>query len=502
MKALLIILALFLFNSPSWSKEGEWGLHVDRKHTETIQSILQSTPNDFRTGNLFNFGFTQDVIWISRSLSMPNGGTIAINNPQIKKVDFFLAANSIVAKEAHFIYLRNLDTNIVDNSILLFEIPSGFEGKLVIRFESTEALVIPLEIIDSSDLYRVMADKLTLGYLIAGAIATLVFLYLVFFISLRDRAYFYYLLYAITVIVTVLRVNGLLYYWFPFSKVFDNYSSLFETMPTITAGIFTLHFLQVKQNYPLMYKVILAMVIAQVANLFISLVGYNTLAFILTDLIAFAFIPIAIGLGYKMWRVKKYSPAKYYLFSWIFLFVGANLYLTRNYGLWQSDLALANHSIDLGIAIEMLFLAVGLSKRVEQLRRDKENLQADNIRILNNKKRELELLVAERTKDLEAQNEEIMQQQHQIEQINSSLEQTVKERTDQLEDQNKKLLEYAYFNAHKVRGPLARILGLTYLVQKSPNDNPIEMIKRIEVSARELDKVITDVNQSLTNNHP
>lgn len=502
MKALPIILALLLLNLPSWSKEGEWYLHFDPKHTKTIQSILQSTANDFRTGNLFNFGFTQDAIWISRFLSMPNGGTIAINNPQIKRVDFFLAVNSIVTKEAHFIYLRNLDTNKVDNSILLFEIPSGFEGKLVIRFESTEALVVPLEIIESTDLNRVMADKLILGYLIAGAMFSLVFLYLVFFISLRDRAYFYYLLYALTVIVTVLRVNGLLYYWLPFSKIFDNYSSLFETLPTITAGIFTLHFLHLKQHYPLMHKVILAMVFAQIINLFISLMGYNTLAFILTDLIAFAFIPIAIGLGYKVWRVKKYPPAKYYLFSWIFLFVGALLYLTRNYGLWQSDNALANHSIDIGITIEMMLLAVGLSKRVEQLKKDKENLQADNIRILNNKKRELEILVAERTKDLEARNEEIMQQQHQIEQINTSLEQTVKERTEQLEDQNKKLLEYAYFNAHKVRGPLARILGLTYLVQKSPNDNPIEMIERIEVSALELDKVIRDVNHSLTNDNP
>lgn len=218
------------------------------------------------------------------------------------------------------------------------------------------------------------------------------------------------------------------------------------------------------------------MIFAQIINVFISLMGYNIIAFILTDLIAFAFIPIAISLSYNMWRVNKYSPAKYYLFSWIFLFVGGLLYLTRNYGLWQSDIALANHSIDLGIAIEMMLLAVGLSKRVEELRKEKEKFHADNIRILNDKKRELEILVAERTKDLEAQNEEILQQQNQIKQINASLEQTVKERTAQLEDQNRKLLDYAYFNAHKVRGPLARILGLTYLVQRSPNDNPIEMI--------------------------
>ena len=499
MKGFLILLFLFFLNSPSWSKVKEWGLNYDPNHTETIYTILNSSPDDFRKGNLFNFGFTTDAIWISCSLNMPKGGAIIINNPQIKSVNFFLTVNNIVTKEAQFIYLRNLETNTVENSILLFEIPAEFEGKLVIRFESTEALVIPIEIIESNELYRVVSSKITLGYLIVGAIFSLVFLYMVFFISLKDRAYFYYLLYALTVIITVLRNNGLLYYWFPYLNIFDNYSSIFETMPTITAGIFTLHFLRLKRHYPRLRKVIVGMVIAQIACIFISIAGYNTLAFLLTDLIALAFIPIAIALGYSMWRVKKYAPAKYYLFSWIFLFIGALLYLTRNYGLWQSDSVLANHSIDLGITIEMMLLAVGLSKRVEHLRINKEKLQKENLRILSDQKRELEILVLDRTKDLEAQNEEIIQQQEQIEQINASLEQTIKERTKQLEIQHMKLLDYAYFNAHKVRGPLARILGLTYLLQKKPDDSPFEVIELIEVSARELDGVIREVNQSLTN---
>jgi signal transduction histidine kinase len=68
-----------------------------------------------------------------------------------------------------------------------------------------------------------------------------------------------------------------------------------------------------------------------------------------------------------------------------------------------------------------------------------------------------------------------------------------------LEVRNKKLIEYAYFNAHEVRGPLARILGLAYLVKSRPEDNPLDMIEKIEFSANELDKVIRDINQSLSN---
>lgn len=250
-----------------------------------------------------------------------------------------------------------------------------------------------------------------------------------------------------------------------------------------------------------MYRVVWAMVGLQISSLFISLAGFNQFAFLFTDLVAFAFIPIAVTLGHRMWIDQNYSPAKYYLISWIFLFAGAMLFLTRNYGIWQSSMLLANHTIDLGIAFEMILLAVGLSKRVEQLRKDKETLQQHNIDILSRQKSELERMVAERTYDLEAQNEEIIQQQQQIEAMNRSLESTVAERTAQLEIQNKTLLEYAYFNAHKVRGPLARILGLTYLMKRGDTDCGSEMIERIDVCAKELDSVIKEVNLSLTKNH-
>ena len=498
MKA-VTLLALLLSNLICFSREGTWSVHLDAEHKESVQSILHAKAVDQRTDNLLNFGFTKQAIWISRSINMPIGGAIFVNNPLIKQSDFFLAVDGKVIKEAHFTFLRNLETDKVPNSILLFEVPAGFNGTLVMRFRSTEALVIPLELVEAADIYKGTTDKLVLGYLIAGAMFSLVFLYLVYFVALRDKVYLFYFIYAVTVIVTVLRLNGLLYYWFPASRVFDNYSSIFETLPTLTAGIFTLQFLQVRSFFPRMAKVIMAFVIGQAISLIITFAGYNTLAFIVTDIIAFSFIPLAMGLSYYTWRVKKYEPALYYIVSWVFVFTGAILYFTRNYGLWQSELPIANHTIDLGIAVEMLLLALGLAKRVEYLRREKETLQMENIKILNEKKQELELLVTERTKDLEAQNQEILKQQYLIESANSTLEKTVKERTEQLEVRNKKLIEYAYFNAHEVRGPLARILGLAYLVKSRPEDNPLDMIEKIEFSANELDKVIRDINQSLSN---
>jgi tetratricopeptide (TPR) repeat protein len=117
--------------------------------------------------------------------------------------------------------------------------------------------------------------------------------------------------------------------------------------------------------------------------------------------------------------------------------------------------------------------------------------------------RELQKLhrdIYEKHEEILAQSEELTQANEEISRINESLEAEVTHRTDKIERQNKILIEYAYSNAHNVRGPLARILGLASLMSKE--DDP-ELLKEyntyIYVSAQELDNVIRAINIKLQN---
>ena len=62
--------------------------------------------------------------------------------------------------------------------------------------------------------------------------------------------------------------------------------------------------------------------------------------------------------------------------------------------------------------------------------------------------------------ELKSVNEEITQQQRKIMLINENLENLVQERTQRINLLNEKIIKYAFFNAHNVRGHLARIMGL------------------------------------------
>ena len=82
--------------------------------------------------------------------------------------------------------------------------------------------------------------------------------------------------------------------------------------------------------------------------------------------------------------------------------------------------------------------------------------------------------------------------------INTSLEEKVKQRTEKILAQNKKLREYAFSNAHVVRAPLARIMGLTNnLLDEPSTTSKKEFLDSMKDSAKELDDAIRGVSRIL-----
>lgn len=104
---------------------------------------------------------------------------------------------------------------------------------------------------------------------------------------------------------------------------------------------------------------------------------------------------------------------------------------------------------------------------------------------------------------IQTQASELQGAYQKIRQHNIELESNIEERTRQLNQQNKQLIQYAYFNAHKVRGPLARILGLVNLLPKSEHQAEFSFIlDRLNDSAQELDQVVHEINHILEVKQP
>jgi signal transduction histidine kinase len=87
----------------------------------------------------------------------------------------------------------------------------------------------------------------------------------------------------------------------------------------------------------------------------------------------------------------------------------------------------------------------------------------------------------------------------QFEAINKDLEKLVEERARTIESKNNQIIDYANINAHKVRAPLARILGLINISMYELDEEELKyVLDNIEDSAKELDVILKQIAETLS----
>lgn len=117
----------------------------------------------------------------------------------------------------------------------------------------------------------------------------------------------------------------------------------------------------------------------------------------------------------------------------------------------------------------------------------------------SHKRKLAEETLHESREKIKHQNRMLEIQRDEIRFMNDRLEEKVNERTEQLFKRNQQLEEFAFINAHKLRGPLSRIKGLVYLIQKDPNVEEYrnDLMNYLSVSAEELDEVVKHITKKL-----
>ncbi|SFF16270.1 phytochrome family protein [Thermoflexibacter ruber] len=132
-----------------------------------------------------------------------------------------------------------------------------------------------------------------------------------------------------------------------------------------------------------------------------------------------------------------------------------------------------------------LYISIGLIISQEYIREQKLILRRERI-------------LAKQNEDIMVQNQEIESYNEGITYLNQKLEILVEERTKQLEIQNQQLVHYAFYNAHKVRAPLARILGLIQLLamEYQPSEDTTKFyLQSINDNIKELNEVVKNIHQ-------
>jgi tetratricopeptide (TPR) repeat protein len=98
---------------------------------------------------------------------------------------------------------------------------------------------------------------------------------------------------------------------------------------------------------------------------------------------------------------------------------------------------------------------------------------------------------------IEIQATALLKLNDELVELNKTLEVRINERTSQLTIQNQRLAEYTFINAHKLRAPVASILGLINLLDQGAEDEREMILRHLRTCGEQLDDVIHQVSRNL-----
>ena len=128
----------------------------------------------------------------------------------------------------------------------------------------------------------------------------------------------------------------------------------------------------------------------------------------------------------------------------------------------------------------------------------------------NNRLSESQVEVLQQNHTLHEQSEELMRQAEELKSsheeliaINDNLESIVNERSQEIVIKNNMLEEYAFINAHKLRAPVARLLGLMQIIELSKDTSEIEFYLQLcNQEIKDLDRIVWAIKEAIEEKTP
>lgn len=334
-----------------------------------------------------------------------------------------------VRKSGNRVHPRSKDVNISGSDDLRIYLPPGESDTLFLRVTLSEESVLSTLTFTISTHESVIskdrAKRLVFGIFV-GIMLIMILYHIPLFVQGRENSYLLYILYILAFLFFFINKEGYIYELTP----------RFTAAPTniFLLEIFLLFFLLFGRAYldtrntlqswdtilllavwftvgglSLNFSIMLIQGLGVYVPVFIQLGG---LAIMFVSAIGCLFLAIVPAM---ILTRESFQPARYFLFANLFLILGVAI----NYAL--KDYSLGKHSLELGVTLQILTFSIGLSERINLLKKSKEVAQRriidqlrENAALKDKVNRELEDKVQERTFEIQAQKEHIEKQNKEI----------------------------------------------------------------------------------------
>lgn len=357
----------------------------------TIQQV--SSPEGaarFRpvAGQSLNAGYSRSAFWLKVRLTYRPANPLASADwllemayPPMDHVDLYLGDGDARPRLAWQTgdMLPFASRQIKQNNYVFDLNLNAHETKTVyLRVASHGSVQAPLNLWASHAYIEEQPSRLYILGMIYGVLAVMLIYNLFIYLSVRDTAYLYYILYITFFGLYQVSVNGaaIEYFW-PDNPWWANTSTTFLIAAAILfASQFTRKFLQTPSlgrwlDVPLLVMMVCAAVIMALA---LSM-DYGVALRLVTGLVLL-FTPVVLLIGLAAW-FKGRRVARYFIFGWSAFLIGGVINATMLLGHLPNNFW-TMYASQIGSVIEVALLSLALADRINAMREREAQIMAES----------------------------------------------------------------------------------------------------------------------------
>jgi len=410
-------------------------LYVDRQHVTSIEDIL-SSKNVIEFSPLvdgkFNLGYRPETHWFKVSLnnSSPNElkQLLEFNFPLLDDIGVYIvnATSKRILSRYDGGDTRPFGRRVYQNPNFIFPLtlPSQTKFDFYFRIKSKGSMTAGATLWQPD----IFPEQNRLEYfyisLYIGLLIGLMAYNLLFFFSLQEISYLYYVLFSGSMLFAIGSFNGL---WFellwPSLPLWHNLSVPISFGFTgLFAALFSKSFLQTDSTAPILNQAFsfigLAFALTVISSPFVSLLYIAPVISVCAIVLAFTSIFAGITLS-----IKGDKFAFIYLIAWILFMIGTVAFAARNVG-WLPDTLWTRYGIVFGSALEVILLSFALAQKMNYLSQENHNSRQETLKAKNNlivvlrhSERELLHRVKQSTEALEDANQKLLIQEDELKKL-------------------------------------------------------------------------------------
>lgn len=379
-----------------------------------IEQVLQQT-EQFRPASErrdLNFGYTRDHLWLTLDLvcaaDQLTDWLIEMRYASLDRVSLYsVGADGIQVQHSGDTLAYSERSIGHRNPVFALRLAPGERRRLFILAHSEGSLTLDSQLWSAAGFQQYSQKGYVLLALYFGALLALGSYNLLLFAVLRERSFILYVCFVASFGVGVLAINGLgaQYLWPNLGTLGNRLLPLGLCLAATLGVLFAQAFLCTARRAPRLDRYLCT---------WACLAALATLATLLIEVQQALQLMSSVGLittvlllvSGLICVLKRVPGARIFVLAWLALLIGGTLLALRNFALIPSNFITVN-AMQIGSAMEMLLLSLGLAARFNQLKRLQEKAQKQALAAALHQERVLELRVAERTEALAEANAQL-----------------------------------------------------------------------------------------------